>query len=78
MKNFVFAAYDPTYHERFDNFSPCWGDAQYGTEKKGSILFFLRPFLTRIFFQEILGLERSKISWEKNPSLTRKFSGEIS
>ena len=25
----------------------------------------LRPFLTRKFFQEILGLEGSKISWEK-------------
>ena len=31
------------------------------------LLFHLlfRPFLTRIFFQEILGLEGSKISWEK-------------
>ena len=38
----------------------------------------IRPFLTRIFFQEILGLEGSKFSWEKNPSLTRKFSGKIS
>ena len=27
----------------------------------------MRPFLTRKFFQEILGLEGSKISWEKNP-----------
>ena len=27
----------------------------------------LRPFLTRKLFQEILGLEGSKISWEKNP-----------
>ena len=25
----------------------------------------LRPFLTRKFFQEFLGLEGSKISWEK-------------
>ena len=25
----------------------------------------IRPFLTRNFFQEILGLEGSKISWEK-------------
>ena len=27
--------------------------------------FSLSPFLTRKFFQEILGLEGSKISWEK-------------
>ena len=33
----------------------------------------LRPFLTRKLFQEILGLEGSKISWEKTPFLTRKF-----
>ena len=29
------------------------------------IIISLRPFLTRIFFLEILGLEGSKISWEK-------------
>ena len=40
----------------------------------------VRPFLTRKFFQETLGLEGSKISWEKNSLLfvTRKFSGKIS
>ena len=38
----------------------------------------LRPFLTRKFFQEILGLEGSKISWEKKRFFTRKFSGKIS
>ena len=27
----------------------------------------VRPFLTREFFQEILGLEGSKIYWEKKP-----------
>ena len=27
----------------------------------------LRPFLTRKFFQEILGLEGSNISWKKKP-----------
>ena len=38
----------------------------------------IRPFLTRKFFQEILGLEGSKISWEKKTFLTRKLSGKIS
>ena len=38
----------------------------------------IRPFLTRKFFQEILGLEGSKISWEKKTFLTRKFSGKNS
>ena len=31
----------------------------------------LRPFLTRKFFQEFLGLEGSKISWEKKTRLLR-------
>ena len=40
------------------------------TRKCGNIYFpkyfmAVRPFLTRKFFQEILGLEGSKISWEK-------------
>ena len=30
-----------------------------------SLIRTIRPFLTRKFFQEILGLEGSKISWEK-------------
>ena len=38
----------------------------------------LRPFLTRKLFQEILGLEGSKIAWGKKTFLTRKFSGKIS
>ena len=29
--------------------------------------YFVKPFLTRNFFQESLGLEGSKFSWEKNP-----------
>ena len=42
------------------------------TRKCGNIYFpkyfmAVRPFLTRKFFQEILGLEGSKISWEKTP-----------
>ena len=36
-------------------------------------LKIVRPFLTRKFFKEILGLEGSKISWEKN----RLFYEEI-
>ena len=37
--------------------------------------FLVRPFLTRNFFQEILGLEGSKISWgEKNVSYGEIFS----
>ena len=38
----------------------------------------LRTFLTRIFFQEISGLEGSKFSWEKIKFLSREFSGKIS
>ena len=42
-------------------------------------IIVLRPFLTRKFFQEILGLEGSKNSWEKKRLfLTRKFSGKMS
>ena len=39
------------------------------TRKCENIYFSMavRPFLTRKFFQEILGLEGSKISWGKNP-----------
>ena len=36
-----------------------------GHQKKTKNKTILRPFLTRKFFQEILGLEGSKISWEK-------------
>ena len=42
----------------------------------------LRPFLTRKFFREILGLEGSKLSWKKNNFLEKfprpKFPQEIS
>ena len=37
----------------------------------------LRPFLTRIFFQELFGLEGQKKSCEKNPFLTRNFFRKI-
>ena len=42
------------------------------TRKCGNIYFpkhfmAVKPFLTRKFFREILGLEGSKNSWEKKP-----------
>ena len=37
----------------------------------------LRPFLTRKFFQEILGLEGSRISWEKKRLLRGNFPAKF-
>ena len=40
---------------------------------RGYTKFDLRPFLTRIFFQELFRLEGSKICWEKK-NVFRKFT----
>ena len=53
------------------------------TRKCGNIYFpkyfmAVRPFLTRKFFQEILGLEGSKKSWDKKTFLTKISSPKIS
>ena len=60
-----------------------WVRSAMATRKCGNIYFpkyfmAVTPFLTRKFFQEILGLEGLKISWGKKTFLTRKCFGKIS